>query len=168
MIGQQKNNSVLYHQNYHLIEKPVITFLNLDTYQNYPEIFEKYNAQLLLFFTRAPDMFLTSSHVLKQLDYMMIFYFYLVCFTFSISYLVLPFHLVYVLQFLHLFFFNVRSQAFIKCSRKLSYTYICISSFQFSHSVMSDSLQPHGLKHARPPCPSPNPGVHSNSCPLSR
>ena len=98
----------------------------------------------------------------------MIFYFYPVCFTFSISYLVLPFHLVYVLQFLHLFFFNVRSQAFIKCSRKLSYTYICISSFQFSHSVMSDSLQPHGLKHARPPCPSPNPGVHSNSCPLSR
>ena len=41
-------------------------------------------------------------------------------------------------------------------------------SVQFSHSVMSDSLQPHGLQHARPPCPSPTPGVHSNSCPLSR
>ena len=36
---------------------------------------------------------------------------------------------------------------------------------QFSHSVMSDSLQPHGLQHARPPCPSPTPGVYSNSCP---
>ena len=41
-------------------------------------------------------------------------------------------------------------------------------SVQFSHSVMSDSLQPHGLQHARPPCPSPTPGVYSNSCPLSR
>ena len=39
---------------------------------------------------------------------------------------------------------------------------------QFSHSVRSDFLQPHGLQHARPPCPSPTPGVHPNSCPLSR
>ena len=38
----------------------------------------------------------------------------------------------------------------------------------FSYSVMSDSLQPHELQHARPPCPSPTPGVHSNSCPSSR
>ena len=42
------------------------------------------------------------------------------------------------------------------------------SSVQFSHSVMSNSLQPHELQHARPPCPSPTPGVHSNSCPSSR
>ena len=35
-------------------------------------------------------------------------------------------------------------------------------------SVVSDSLWPHGLQHARPPCPSPTPGIHSNSCPLSR
>ena len=33
---------------------------------------------------------------------------------------------------------------------------------------MSDSLQPHGLQHARPPCPSPTPGVYSNSCPLNQ
>ena len=39
---------------------------------------------------------------------------------------------------------------------------------QFSHSVVSNSLRPHGLQHARPPCPSPTPGVHPNSCPLSR
>ena len=38
---------------------------------------------------------------------------------------------------------------------------------QFSHSVMSDSLWPHGLQQARLPCPSPIPGVCSNSCPLS-
>ena len=43
-----------------------------------------------------------------------------------------------------------------------------ISSVQFSHSVMSDSLWPHGLQHARPPCPSPSPRVYSNSHPLSR
>ena len=43
-----------------------------------------------------------------------------------------------------------------------------ISSVQFSHSVMSDSLWPHGLQHSRPPCPSPIRGVYSNSCPLSR
>ena len=35
---------------------------------------------------------------------------------------------------------------------------------QFSHSVVSDSLWPHGLQHARPPCPSPTPGACSNSC----
>ena len=39
---------------------------------------------------------------------------------------------------------------------------------QFSHSVVSDSLRSHGLQHARPPCPSPAPGVHPNSCPLNR
>ena len=37
------------------------------------------------------------------------------------------------------------------------------SSVQFSHSVASDSFQPHGLQHARPPCPSPTPGVYPNS-----
>ena len=40
--------------------------------------------------------------------------------------------------------------------------------FQFSCSVVSDSLRLHGLQHARPPCPSLAPGVYSNSCPLSR
>ena len=39
-----------------------------------------------------------------------------------------------------------------------------ISSVQFSHSVMSDSLRPHESQHARPPCPSPSPRVHSDSC----
>ena len=42
------------------------------------------------------------------------------------------------------------------------------TSVQFSHSVVSDSLQPHESQHARPPCPSPTPGVHSDSCPLSQ
>ena len=41
------------------------------------------------------------------------------------------------------------------------------NSHQFSRSVMSNSLRPHESQHARPPCPSPTPGVHSNSCPSS-
>ena len=40
--------------------------------------------------------------------------------------------------------------------------------FQFSRSVVSDSLQPHELQHGRPPCPSPTPGVHLDSSPSSR
>ena len=42
------------------------------------------------------------------------------------------------------------------------------SSVQFSSSVMSDSLRSHESQHARPPCPSPTPGVHSDSCPSSQ
>ena len=42
------------------------------------------------------------------------------------------------------------------------------NSVQFSCSVMSDSLWPHGLQHARLPCPSPTPRACSNSCPLSQ
>ena len=41
-------------------------------------------------------------------------------------------------------------------------------SVQSSHSVMSDSFQPHELQHARPPCPSPNPGLYPNSCASSQ
>ena len=43
-----------------------------------------------------------------------------------------------------------------------------ISSVQFSSSVVSDSLRPHESQHARPPCPSPTPGVHSDSSPSSQ
>ena len=73
------------------------------------------------------------------------------------------------------------------CMTIYTYTYTCIyaktptmecgeerqiyteaDSVQFSHSVMSDSLQPHELQYSRPPCPSPTPRVYPNSCPLSR
>jgi len=48
------------------------------------------------------------------------------------------------------------------------YDYIQFSSVQFSRSVVSDSLWPHESQHARPPCPSPTPGVHTDSRPLSQ
>ena len=55
-----------------------------------------------------------------------------------------------------------------QCNYKwFSFLSFQFSSVQFSLSVVSDSLWPHGL-HARPPCPSPTPGVYPNSCPLSR
>ena len=46
--------------------------------------------------------------------------------------------------------------------------FFVVCSVQFGHSVVSDSLRPHELQHARPPCPSPTPGVHSNSRPWSQ
>ena len=48
------------------------------------------------------------------------------------------------------------------------YTISSKISVQFSRSVLSDSLRPHGLQHTRPPCPSPTPRVYSNSRPLSQ
>ena len=49
----------------------------------------------------------------------------------------------------------------------ITYNPFIISSVQFSYAVASHSLRPHELQHTRPPCPSPTPRVHSNSCPLS-
>ena len=46
--------------------------------------------------------------------------------------------------------------------------YTHFSSVRFSRSVVSDSLRPHEWQHTRPPCPSPTPGLHSNSRPPSR
>ena len=52
--------------------------------------------------------------------------------------------------------------------RKREIQEVCSCAVQFSRSVVSDSLRPHGLQHARPSCPSPTPGVYSNSCPSSQ
>ena len=60
-----------------------------------------------------------------------------------------------------LFFKFDPEDAFIK-------SVLIIHSVQFRHSVVSNSLQPHGRQHTRLPCPSPTPGAYSNSCPSSR
>ena len=61
-----------------------------------------------------------------------------------------------------------RQGGWIKNQWSVIESIICIQGVQFSCSVTSDSLQPHGLQHARPLCPSPTPGVYSNSCPSSQ
>ena len=55
----------------------------------------------------------------------------------------------------------------ISNAHRLEMISVQFSSVHFSRSVASDSLRPHELQHARPPCPSPAPGVYPNSCPLS-
>ena len=50
----------------------------------------------------------------------------------------------------------------------MAYFQVQFSSVQFSRSLVSDSLQPHESQHARPPCPSPTPGVHPDSHPSSQ
>ena len=55
-----------------------------------------------------------------------------------------------------------------KCQDGIKCLRVFFSSVQFSCSVVSDSLWPHEPQHAGPPCPSPTPGVYSNSCPLSQ
>ena len=54
-----------------------------------------------------------------------------------------------------------------KSIRTFPYSITSISSIQFSRSIVSDSLRPQESQHARPPCPSPTPGVHSDSRPSS-
>ena len=63
---------------------------------------------------------------------------------------------------------SAKTSVFMNKTQSKITIFIFISPDMFSRSVMSNSLQPHGLQHARPPCPSPTPGVYSNSCPLSQ
>ena len=64
---------------------------------------------------------------------------------------------------------NVHSELRLSCEFKLVQFFLWPQTYlQFSHSVVSDSLQPHGLQHTRLPCPSPIPRACSNSCPSSQ
>ena len=63
---------------------------------------------------------------------------------------------------------HLGSAYLVHCRGLTSVGFYHCYSVQFSRSVVSDSLRPHELQHARPPCPSPTPGVHSNSRPSSR
>ena len=62
---------------------------------------------------------------------------------------------------------TIQNSVISKC-HEISSSFKLMSSVHFSHSVVSNSLWPHGLQHTRLPCPSPNPRVYSNSCPSSR
>ena len=66
--------------------------------------------------------------------------------------------------------FNSKTVSLISSSNKIKKNISCLqfTSVQFSHSVLSDSLQAHELQRARTPCPSPTPGIHPNLCPPSQ
>ena len=66
------------------------------------------------------------------------------------------------------FFFKLEDNCFIMLHWFSLYNSVNQLSDQISCSVMSDSLRPHESQQARPPCPSPTPGVHPNSCPSSQ
>ena len=59
---------------------------------------------------------------------------------------------------------NIMNKKYVECYSDFNH----LRSDQISHSVMSDSLRPHESQHARAPCPSPTPGVHSDSRPSSQ
>ena len=63
------------------------------------------------------------------------------------------------------FIYNTNNKCWQRCCENRTLLHC---SVQFSHTVMSDSLQPHELQHTRPPCPSPTPRVHPNPCPSSQ
>ena len=67
-------------------------------------------------------------------------------------------------MFTHRYYFNLGN---FFLSHYVIIWVILLKTVRFSRSVMSDSLRPHESQHTMPPCPSPTPGVHSNSCPLS-
>ena len=72
-------------------------------------------------------------------------------------------------DFSHFYFVdNVGKVSLFNLKHRINSSAVQFSSVQFSRSVVSDSLWPHESQHTRPPCPSPTPGVYSNSCPLSR
>ena len=81
-----------------------------------------------------------------------------------------------VLSSFHSFYFKLLFRSYLQLTvfqitdSFLCFRYCAINSFsvQFSCSVVSDSSRPHELQHARAPCPSPTPGVHSDSRPLSQ
>ena len=64
--------------------------------------------------------------------------------------------------------FQARILEWVAIAFSMIHGSVQFSSVQFSRSVVSDSLRPHESQHTRPPCPSPTPGVYSNTCPSSR
>ena len=95
------------------------------------------------------------------------------------SYSIFFLHLIYFLLFYHILWephevrdwdgvMRLKQHKFHSCKNKCWRSNVQHGSVQFSCSVVSNSLQPHRLQHARPPCPSPTPEAYPNSCPLSR
>ena len=74
----------------------------------------------------------------------------------------------YSAEYHHFAFISDKRNFWLWNFRWIYLSFSTFSSVRFSHSVLSDSLQPHESQHARPPCPSPTPGVNSDSRPSSQ
>ena len=77
-------------------------------------------------------------------------------------------NLLISLNSIHLILVPLRKDIFLKYMERRNNSSIYSLTVQFSRSVVSDSLWPHGPQHARPPCPSPTPAACSNSCPSTQ
>ena len=86
---------------------------------------------------------------------------------FQLKFLLLLTFLLILRSIMFSFSFDFLSDYFSHIG-KLLFLYGSLHSVQFGRSVVSDILWPHEPHHARPPCPSPTPGVHPNPCPLRR
>ena len=108
MIGQQENNRTLYHQKLGTNRKTCNHFLKSRCISELSwYFFEKYKCSGIAFFLQSSRYASTEQPCLKQMDYMTILYFYLVCFSFVISYSELPFHLLMFPNFsISSFFFS--------------------------------------------------------------
>ena len=121
MISQKKNNRILYHENYHLIEKPAL-FKNPDAYWIILEFFEKYKCRVIAFvlqrsrYISNKQPYLKTTGLYEDLFLSSSFFFY---FIFNA-----PISLVYVFQFLHLFFLMFFLKPLLSIVEKLLYTYI--------------------------------------------
>ena len=126
MIDQQKNNRTLYHQNQDLTEKPVTIFKIQMHFRIILKFFEKYKCTGIAFFLQSTRYVSNEQSCLKTTGLYDYLYFYLDCFTFSISYSVLlSFTLCSPISPTLLFLCSF--SAFIKCNRKVYiYTHICI------------------------------------------
>ena len=120
---------------------------------------------LVFFFWDSNDSNVGSFNIVPEVSEVL-FILKKIFFLFScLLHLFLPFYLLPHLSYLlpPLFYCWFPPECFFT-----SFIALIIISVQFSRSVVSNSLQPHESQHYRPPCPSPTPGVYSNSYPLSQ
>ena len=130
MTGQQKNDRILYHQNYGWIEKPVITFQNPDAYQNYLEFFWRKQMPRYCFFLLQSSRYVSNELSYLQTtglydDLLLLSSFFFHFFFYFIFSAPISFSLCVLISPSLLYLFDVLSQAFIKHSRK-AFVYIHI------------------------------------------
>jgi len=137
-------------------------------------LLENFLMRFLFYYSSETPMSLMLGHLtlsqrsLRLSSFLLILFFFFSFFSLCFIYIFHSiFHLTYPL-FCLLFYFCVPLSSIQFSSVALHVQLFETLSDQISRSVVSDSLRPHELQHARPPCPSPTPGLHSDSRPLNQ